>query len=313
MRLYLLGSGEFAVPTFEHLRRRHEVLAVVSQPDRPAGRKRMLTPTAVGRWAEEHALELRRAGDANDLAFVSEIAARPADAAVVIAFGQKLGEPLIEALGPFVINLHGSLLPRYRGAAPINWAMIRGETATGLSVIGLAQRMDAGMIYGQVASPIDPAETAGELHDRLALFGPDLVEDVLQDFSEDRLEGKVQDDSLASRAPKLTKADGAIDFNDTADAVRCRIHGLTPWPGATARWQRQEDGKVQALNLRRVEARPGSVEAAPGAVLADQCVAVQDGAVRLLEVQLSGGKAMPIQQFVHGHALTPGDRMIQQV
>lgn len=323
LRLIFLGSGEFGLPTLRDLCERHTVAAVITQPDRPAGRSRRLTPTPIARWAQEQSnIEMLKVPDVNDPGVVARVAALGVDAGVVIAFGQKLGEPLIGSLGRLAVNLHASLLPQYRGAAPINWAVINGESETGLSVIGLAQRMDAGLVYGQSRTSIEPLEIAGELHDRLAAMGPELVAQVLRDFERGALKGVEQDESLATKAPKLSKADGVVLFDADAQDVRSRVHGLTPWPGARVTWvRRSKDGSPrQPLILHRVEAltdlscfigldaTPGAVPQ-PGDVLAGHRVAVRDGAVRLMEVQIPGGRVMGIDEFVRGHAIVEGDRL----
>ena len=254
MKLIFLGSGSLGVATLERLHSRHEVVAVVSQPDRPAGRKRRLTPTPIAQWASQAGLPVVKAQNANEPSVVEHLAALEPHAAVVIAFGQKLSPMLIEAMGKLCVNLHTSLLPKYRGAAPIQWAMIEDQSHTGLSVIGLAQRMDGGPVYAQATTPIDPMETAGELHDRLALMGPDIIENVLTRFEAGSLSHQIQDESAATRAPKLSKADGTVDFHQTARQVRCRIHGLTPCdrqlapprpirPGVTVNWHCQDQTK----------------------------------------------------------------------
>jgi methionyl-tRNA formyltransferase len=233
MRLVYFGSGAFGLPTLEHMAAHHDIALVVTQPDRPAGRKRRLTPTPIAQRAADHHLPIVKPEKVNDASVIEQVRAIDADAWVVIAFGQKLGRRLLA--DRFAINLHASLLPKFRGAAPINWAIIAGERETGVSVIALADRMDAGEVYSAVATTILPHETAGELHDRLALFGPDAIEDVLQRRAGGSLIGQPQDERLASSAPKLAKADGAVDFNQPATAVRNRIHGLTPWPGCIVR------------------------------------------------------------------------------
>ncbi|MCX5660640.1 MAG: methionyl-tRNA formyltransferase [Planctomycetota bacterium] len=333
MRLIFLGAGEFGLPTLQHLHATHELLAVVSQPDKPAGRRRKLTPTPIAGFALEKGLTLLRPEDVNAPEVVAPLAALKADAAVVIAFGQKLGPELLAALGGLTVNLHSSLLPKLRGAAPINWAILNGEARTGLSVIALAQRMDAGLVYAQAATPIDPRETAGELHDRLAVMGPGIVESVLTQWKGGTLKGEVQDESLATRAPKLSKADASVSFDATAEEVRRRVHGLTPWPGVQVGWVASEKsaeklaepagaaGPGEMIFLRRVAAEPASNAAAdrgavrdgaePGTLIAPDRVAVRDGAVRLLEVQAPGGKPMPIADFLRGHRMKPGDRLVR--
>ena len=310
MRILFFGSGEFGLPTLQRLGAEHEVRAVVSQPDRPAGRKQKLTPTPIARWAEANGCTVLKSEDVNTDAFVERVAAYQPDASVVIAFGQKLSPALIDAMGRLAVNLHASLLPNFRGAAPINWAMIRGEAQTGVSVIGLAQRMDAGLIYATAALDIDPEETAGELHDRLAKLGPDAVCGVLDDLANDRLQPIAQDETQATKAPKLSKADGTVDFTLPADAVRCRVHGLTPWPGCRVR-RRQVDGSDGGmLMLRRTgvgEPRPEGL--APGTVGEGGTVAAADRWVQLREVQAPGGKPMAIDAFLRGHDLKAGDRL----
>ncbi|HAW95192.1 MAG TPA: methionyl-tRNA formyltransferase, partial [Phycisphaerales bacterium] len=191
MRLVFLGSGAFGLPTVRSLDASHDLLAVVSQPDRPAGRARRNTPTPISEWAMDRSKELIRPEDVNDPEVVRMIRGFEPDALVVIAFGQKIGEPLLQDLPAF--NLHASLLPAYRGAAPINRAMIDGCSETGVSVIELAQRMDAGDVHATRTLEIDPLETAGELHDRLAALGPDAVESVLEALAAGTTRGIVQD------------------------------------------------------------------------------------------------------------------------
>jgi methionyl-tRNA formyltransferase len=311
MRVMFFGSGEFGLPTLGWLHERHEVVAVVSQPDRPAGRKRVLTPTPVAAWALERGLPLLREGDVNRRAFVEQVAALEAEASVVIAFGQKLGPALIEAMGRLAVNLHASLLPVYRGAAPINWAMIHGEARTGVSVIGLAQRMDAGAVYATEAVDIDPRETAGELHDRLAGLGPAAVERVLEQLEAGRLQPMPQDHSRATRAPKLSKADGTTGFDMPAAEVRARVHGLTPWPGCRVRWTRE--GQQQGvLTLHRVADRSDAPvdrgeRPEPGGVLEGGAVVCGQGVVELLALQKPGGRVMGWDEFVRGTPVRAGD------
>jgi methionyl-tRNA formyltransferase len=319
MRLVFLGSGAFGLRTLQRLHAVHQLAAVVTQPDRPAGRKRHPTPTPIGAWAISAGVPVIRAEDVNAAPVVEQIGALGAEAAVVIAFGQKLSPALIGRLGRLAINLHASLLPKFRGAAPINWAIIQGEVQTGLSVIALAQTMDAGAIYARRATPIDPRETAGELHDRLAEMGPDLVCGVLRDLEGGTLQPQPQEATQASRAPKLSRADGWVDFNEDALVVARRIMGLTPWPGVMVAWQRQggaAGGRSTPLILRRAVAEPASLglpgsggPVLPGQVLDGYRVAARQGSVKLLEVQLPGGLPMSPEEFVRGHPLRPGDRL----
>ncbi len=323
MRVLFFGSGEFGLPTLEALSADHELLAVVSQPDRPAGRRRALTPTPVSSWAIAHGVNLLRSEDVNTPDFIRRIEQFKPDASVVIAFGQKLSEPLIAAMGRLAVNLHASLLPKYRGAAPINWAVINGETETGVSVIGLAQRMDAGPVYAKASLRIDPLETAGELHDRLAQLGPEVIEKVLKDLEAGTLSPQEQDESLATRAPKLSKRDGTVRFDQPSEIVRSRVHGLTPWPGCRVNWTCKATGKTSVLTLGRVSAVPDlscfiGLEASerlvtPGTVGDGFHVKTSDGSVRLIEVQAPGTKMMPVEDFARGHRLGVGDLLSELV
>jgi methionyl-tRNA formyltransferase len=316
MRLILFGSGEFGVPTFEHLRTRHETVALVSQPDRPAGRHRRLTPTPAAQWAATCGMPVFKSDDVNTPGFIDQVREINPEVGVVIAFGQKLSSGLIGAMGSLAVNLHASLLPRHRGAAPINWAMIAGDYEVGVSVIGLAQRMDAGAVYATARTTVQRTETAGELHDRLAAMGGSVVAGVLDDLAKGTLTPIKQDDTLVTRAPKLSKADGWVDFDDDCYKVRCRVHGLTPWPGVRVIWHRKSDDSSHELLLRRVNDEPDlscfisnqrKREPIPGTVLEGLRVACRDGAVKLIELQLPGGKVMDADAFARGHGLRPGD------
>ena len=224
---------------------------------------------------------------------------------MVIAYGHKIPPAITEAA--FSINLHASLLPRWRGASPINRAIIAGDRRTGVSVIALAERMDAGVVYATRAVDVDPAETAGELHDRLALLGPEVVEAVLQDHAAGTATGAVQDESAVTLAPKLSKADGTVDFDRPADEVRARIHGLEPWPGCTVS---TGDG---TMKIRRAVAPAEPAEpiagAAPGTLTADGCVRCADGWIRILTVQVPGGRPLSWEDHRRGHAPAAGTRL----
>jgi len=240
-----------------------------------------------------------------------DIAARlrdiDADAWVVIAFGQKLGEPLLR--DRFAINLHASLLPRWRGAAPINHAILAGDRETGLSVIAVAQRMDAGDVLGQVRMAIGPADTAGNLHDALSLAGPDLVSRVLVEHSECSLAPAPQDESRVTQAPKIHRCDAWINFHASSDECRRRIHAFSPAPGVSVELATSE-GTIATLKLLRVEARASDPQqrtgAAPGSLVdtADGCVMCGGNrTIHLLDVQPAGGKPMTWSAFARGRSL----------
>lgn len=302
MRVVFLGSGSFGLPTLERLLAEHSVALVVTQPDRPAGRRRHPAPTPVGRFAEEHGLEAVRAADVNDPALVERIRKTGAGALVVVAFGQKIGKALLD--GHFAVNLHGSLLPRYRGAAPVSWAMINGESETGVSVIRMTEWIDAGDVLAQRATAIDPMETAGELATRLSALGPDIVMKTLSQLETGRLRTTPQDEALACAAPKLSKSDGTVCFDQAARPVQRRIHGLVPWPGCTVRL----DGRTLKLLRVQVIEDEGN-HGDPGLIRADGAVACRPGSVRLLTVQPPGGTSMSFDAYCHGHPPKAGSRL----
>lgn len=308
MRIIFFGSGAFGVPTLEYLARAHEILGIISQPDRPAGRGTALTPTPVSAWALEHApaMPLYRPESINDTEWTDRVRAHGADAWVVIAYGQKLSKRLLA--DRFAINLHASLLPRWRGAAPINAAILAGDPETGNSVITLADRMDAGLVLGRSSRPIDPQWTAGELHDLLAADGPALVEDVLAGHESGSRAAEVQDESLVTIAPKLGRADAWVDFGAVADEVRRRVHGLTPWPGVAVG---VGDTEVRVLRVKvgGFDHETGDESAEPGALLDAQAGLVRCGegtVLRVLDVQPAGKRPMPWSAFVNGRRVETG-------
>ena len=293
MRIVFLGSGAFGVPTLEALARHHEVVAVVSQPDKPAGRGKVLTPTPIAQRAVELGVPVvLKPADVNEPGVRDAVRAHAADAWVVIAFGQKLSRELLD--GVFAVNLHGSLLPAYRGAAPIQRAVMDGCAETGVSVISLAERMDAGLVYATRARAIGPRETSDEVHDALALLGPEVIEDVLARHAAGTLVGATQDESRATRARKLSKAEATVDLAALdAREARARINGLNAWPGCSV-----VIGDVP-VKLLRVEECPGPAGDA-GFLAADGRVSVRTGAIRILEIQPIGGRPMAIGEFLNG-------------
>lgn len=310
MRIVFFGSGAFGLPTLEFLRARpdeYEIALVVSQPDKPAGRKRRLTPTPIAQWVQQQGLECLKPERVNEPTIVQRVRSLRPDAFVVIAFGQKIGEGLLDSAAssdeigmvrPLAINLHGSLLPAYRGAAPIQRAMMDGRTTTGVSIITLAPRMDAGDILATESTAIRPDETAGELHDRLALLGPAAVAKVLDEYRVGALKPQPQDESLATHAAKLTKQEGTTHFDQPAANVRARIHGLNPWPGCTVLL----DGA--AVRLIRVRDWPDERHAAPAGTILDSLhIACSSGAIEIMEIQPEGGRPMPLAAYCHGREL----------
>lgn len=316
MRVVFLGSGEFGLPTLEAIAAKHVVPLVVSQPDRPAGRGRKETPTPIAARtllaADDtgdplHGTVLHRPSNVNGSVALEAIAEAEPDALVVIAFGQKLGPELLE--DRFAINLHGSLLPRWRGAAPINRAMMAGDPTSGVSVISLASRMDAGEVHALRETPIESHETAGELHDRLALLGPEVVDEVLDRLAVGEVRSESQDESLVTHAAKLGRRDATIDFSVPAGTVRSMVHGLVPWPGCEVVVALPAGGKgPDRLRLHRVEVidDTGLSDVPIGTIDEEGVVACGRGMVRLLEVQIPGKRVIDWAAFRRGRPLPPG-------
>ena len=316
MRVVFLGAGEFGLPTLEAIAGRHEIPLIVSQPDRPAGRGRRQTPTPIAARALDakedpadplHHARLHRTDQVNGDSALDLIAEVEPDALVVIAFGQKIGEALLE--DRFAINLHASLLPRWRGAAPINRAVMAGDTVTGVSVISLASRMDAGDVHAMRDTMIHPEETAGELHDRLAALGPEAVLEVLDRLERGEIRKVAQDESLATHAAKLGRRDATVDFSVPAATVRSMVHGLVPWPGCEVTVSVPPGEKApERLRLHRIEVVDESTisERRVGSVDAEGIVACGRGLVRLLQVQVPGGRVLDWSDFHRGRPLPGG-------
>lgn len=302
MDIVFFGSGAFGIPTLEKLFSEHTLRAVVTQPDKPVGRGKKLTPTPIGQAIErlDPAIPIFKPERINQAEIRDEIRAIQADAWVVIAYGQKLGQKLLE--DKFAINLHASLLPRWRGAAPINAAIVAGDTETGTSVIALAEEMDAGVVYATSKRPIEPSQTAGQLHDLLAQDGVSPVLETLAMFRDNRLDPIEQDPSLVTLAPKISKQDAVIDFTWSADRCRCVIHGYNPWPSVTVRLDEL------ALKLHRVESLEMETDQSPGTIIdvSQGLVACADGVLKLIEVQPAGKKAMLWADFARGRTIQPG-------
>ena len=303
IRVVFLGAGAFGVPSLKMILDRYEVPLVLSQPDRPAGRGRSSTPTPIS--AEivslgEDAPDLLRVEDVNAPEVVQRIHDLKPDVILVIAFGQKLGPELLD--NQRAINLHASLLPRWRGAAPINRAMMAGDHEAGVSIISLASRMDAGDVHALRSTPVDPEETAGELHDRLAELGVEAVAEVIDACVENPIVPHPQDESLVTAAHKLSKKEATVAFDRVAPEVRSRIHGLIPWPGCDV----TVDGITLRLKRVRSEDLSSSESDVPGTMISDGLIACSEGAIRLLEVQPPGKGAMTWEAFQRGRNLPIG-------
>ena len=307
MRVVFCGSGSFAVPSLAAVAQSsaHQVVGVVSQPPRPSGRGGKLHHTPVAEHCSQMGLPLVELENINTPQSLDVLRALGGDVMCVADFGQFVRKPARDLYPAGTFNLHGSVLPELRGAAPLNWAIIRGCKTTGLTTFSLVDKMDAGPIYLTCETPIFPHETVDDLRERLAQMGAKLVCETLDALAAGRMEGRVQDESKASLAPRLTKADGTIDWSVDAQTVRNRIHGTWSWPGASAVFHGQRHRDLRVV-FKRVEAdaTPGT---APGKLDQDLCVGAGTGRLRVLELQPAGKRLMAWKDFANGYRLAAGD------
>jgi methionyl-tRNA formyltransferase len=302
MRIIFLGTPEFAVPTLDAIvSAGHQVSLAVTQPDRPKGRKQELIPSPVKAAAQRHGIPLyqpERIRHPESLARLQEL--QP-DVMVVVGYGQIIPQSIIDFAPLGIVNVHASLLPELRGAAPIQWSIARGFKSTGVTTMRIDAGLDTGDILLQWETPIGPDETAPELSARLAEAGADLLVRTLADLCAGAVQPRPQDNSLATYAPILKKEDGRIDWSNPAQRIHDLIRGFQPWPGA------QTSFRSQSLHLWRSRLVPKrTIDLPPGALIQTQGVfaVAGDGAVlELLEVQLEGRKKMPAEVFANGQRI----------
>jgi methionyl-tRNA formyltransferase len=308
-----MGTGPFAVPAFQQLyEARHDVALLVTRPLRSHRGKEVEPASAMRDIAHQHATPIFDPEDINAPDARQRLSGVGADLLVVCDYGQVLAPETLSTARLGGINLHGSLLPKYRGAAPIHWALLNGDTETGVTVIHMTPKVDAGPCIAQAAMKIDPEETGLELEARLAALGGGLVRRTIDALAEGRLEALPQDPALASKAPRLKKTDGAIDWARPALCIKNQIRALEPWPRTYTFWHRADHAPVRMiLGPVAVVASPGPSHP-PGTVLAacaDRLViAAGQDAVAPRSVQLAGKRPMGIAELLRGHKIEPGER-----
>jgi methionyl-tRNA formyltransferase len=301
-----MGTPEFALPTLEGLIEAGvDLRAVFTQPDRPKGRGKQLAMPPVKILAQRRGIAVHQPLKLRDPSVVSELQALAPDLIVVVAYGQILPKSVLAIPRYGCINVHASLLPRYRGAAPINKAVMDGEEVTGVTTMLMDVGLDTGDMLVGHSTPIGFEETAGELHDRLALLGRAAMEETLARLCAGTLKCEPQDDAQSSYAPMLKKEDGRIDWKKSAAELHNLVRGLDPWPGAYT----YLDGEL--LKLARTLPEPGEGE--PGVVIAagpeGVRIACGEGVLRVRELQLPGKKRLPAADFLRGRPLPPGTRL----
>ncbi len=304
MRLIFLGTPAFAVPTLEAAARKHDVIAVITQPDRPKGRGRELAASAVKQATVRLGLPVYQPERIKRPEAQERLVALAPEIMVVVGYGQIIPQPVIDIAPRGIVNVHASLLPKYRGAAPIQWAIVNGEPRTGVTTMQINAGLDTGDILLERETEIGPEETALELGERLSMMGAELLIETLDGLVRGAITARKQDDAQASYAPILRKEDGTINWSAEAGAIHNRVRGLLPWPGAHTRF------RGQLLHIWRARVDPNRAGLAPGQVTASPGFRVScggGGVLELLEVQMEGRKRMSGEAFAHGQRLSEKD------
>lgn len=310
MKIVFFGTSEFAVESLRAIiGSAHTVSLVVTQPDRNRGRRLVLSPPPAKVVAQAHGISVYQPQDASSAQSVSHLKSIGADLFVVVSFGQILKPGALSIPGLYPINLHGSLLPKYRGAAPTNWAVINGDKMTGVTVIRMNEKTDEGDIMARREVPIGPDDTNITLSENLADVGAKLLLEVIERIAAGKeMDFIRQDPAQATIAPKLKKADGLIDWKDDAGKIHDRVRGLLPWPGAYTNY----DGKILKILKTGLAGRPyGGCDAQPGTLLETlkgkgMYVRAGSGDILVTHVQLESGKELDVDAFLRGHKIRPG-------
>ncbi|NJN69892.1 MAG: methionyl-tRNA formyltransferase [Nitrospira sp.] len=305
MRIVFMGTPEFAVPSLEALLRSDDhVVGVVSQPDRPKGRGQQLVAPPVKLVAERAGIPVLQPLKIRTPEFLQALSSWQPDLIAVAAYGRILHTPILSLPPKGCVNVHGSLLPKYRGAAPVQWAIINGESETGITTMLMDEGMDTGAILLQERLKIMSDDTTGTLAPRLAEMGGRLLVETIAHLKAGTLTPQKQDDGQATMAPLLKKEDGLIDWTMSADSLTNRVRGLSPWPGAYTFWGEER------WNVWRVVPSKSAVTDKPGTIVAVDkqsiLVATGEGLLDLQEIQTANSKRMPVSQFLTGHKVTAG-------
>lgn len=306
MRIIFMGTPDFSVPTLEALvASEHEVIAVVTQPDKPKGRGKEIHMSPVKECALRHNIPVYQPVRARDEAFVEEMRALNPDAMVVIAFGQILPKSLLDLPKYGCVNIHASLLPKYRGAAPIQWAVINGDEETGITTMMMDVEMDTGDMLEKTVEKLNPGETGGSLFDRLSLLGGDLILSTLSKLEKGEITPQHQDHAKATYVKKISKSMGDIDWTMDAVSIERLVRGLNPWPSAFTRW----NGRM--LKIWEAKVLPDPEEKAPcGSVIStdNEGLKIQtgNGVLCVTSLQLEGKKRMDIAAFLRGYQIESG-------
>ncbi len=302
--ILFMGTPEFAVPSLELLiKNKYTLLAVVTQPDRPRGRGNRVIPSPVKKLALEHGIPVLQP-ERLTVDFIQEVKQLAPEVVVVAAYGKILPKSLLEIPPLGCINVHASLLPEYRGAAPVHRAILNGDSVTGVTIMYMAEGMDTGDIILQKETEISFEETVGSLHQRLSIMGAELLDTALKKLLRGEASRRKQDSTTATYAPPLKREEEKINWEQDARHIHNQVRGMNPWPGAYTMW------KGHRVKIWRSSVVESEAEGKPGEVIhlgkEGITVAAGRGALTIEELQLSGGKKMPVGEFLRGNPLTPG-------
>lgn len=305
MRVIFMGTPDFAVPSLEALLTKHEVVLVVTQPDKPKGRGKKMVPTPVKTCALEHGIPVLQPEKVKEPEFVEQLRSYEPDLIAVTAFGQILSEPILEMPKYGCINVHGSLLPKYRGAAPMQWSIIDGEKVTGITTMYMAKGLDSGDMLLKAEVEITDEDTFATIHDKMAVTGANLLLDTLDQLEAGTLERIPQDHDAATYAPMITKETGHIDWSKNRQDIINLIRGLNPVPAAYTIYE-EEVLKIFGAAFSDVQADSAANGEIVAVVKKGFVVKCGDGCLLITEVQARGGKRMMTDAYLRGHAMKEG-------
>ena len=297
-KVIFMGTPDFSTTILEMLIKEHEVIAIVTQPDRPVGRKRVLTPPPVKKVALEHDIAVYQPEKLKGSEELEALLQLDSDLIVTAAFGQLLPEVLLEKPKYGPINVHASLLPKYRGGAPIHQAIIDGETETGITIMYMVKKLDAGNIIAQQAIGITEDDNVGTMHDKLSILGADLLQKTLPDILEGKNQSIPQDDSKATFASNISRADERVDWQRNAQEIHNHIRGLSPWPVAYTTMNEKNLKLFSAFIVKGKKGNPGTIIETTKHELI--IATGSDDAIALTEIQPAGKKRMKVTDYLSG-------------
>ncbi len=308
MKIVFMGTPDFAVPCGESLwKAGHEIVAVFTQPDRPFGRKQVLKAPPVKEWALEKGIPVRQPEKIRETEYIEMLKRLAPEVIVVVAYGQILPKSILDIPPYGCINVHASLLPKYRGAAPINWSIIDGEKETGVTTMFMAEGLDTGDMIQKSVLVIDPDETAGMLHDRLSVLGAELIVETVEQLRLGTAVREAQDDSVSCYASMLDKKLSQIDWTKSARQIHDLVRGMNPWPVA---WTEYDGKKLKIFktSVEIVDGEPGRTPGTVGNVEKNSFTVICGiGRIRIEELQMEGGKRMTADVFLRGNEMKAGD------